>query len=101
MTTNTTQQDAAVADRNILAHSAYSDGRHLAARQSLYRWQHPPYDLPGIVVEELTDIEGTVLDIGCGNGKFVNRLHKDRPGLLIVGTDISAGILTDVASPFW
>lgn len=99
MTTNSDQQDAAVADRVILAHSAYSDGRHLAARQSIYRWQQPQYDLPGMVVHELTDTKGTVLDVGCGNGKFVSRLHKDRPDLLTVGTDISAGILADVDKP--
>ncbi|MFF9643637.1 class I SAM-dependent methyltransferase [Kitasatospora aureofaciens] len=99
MTSNTAQQDAAVADRSILANSAYADGRHLAARQSIYRWQRPQYDLPGIVVGELVDTSGTVLDVGCGNGKFVNRLHKDRPDLQVVGMDISAGILADVEKP--
>ncbi|MFJ1796937.1 class I SAM-dependent methyltransferase [Kitasatospora griseola] len=96
---NTARQDAAVADKAILANSAYADGRHLAARQSIYRWQQPQYDLPGIVVEELTDTSGTVLDVGCGNGKFVSRLHKDRPDLQVVGMDISAGILADVPKP--
>ncbi|MFJ4191505.1 class I SAM-dependent methyltransferase [Kitasatospora sp. NPDC089509] len=99
MTSNTAQQDAAVADKAILANSAYADGRHLAARQSIYRWQQPQYDLPGIVVEELADTSGTVLDIGCGNGKFVSRLHKERPDLQVVGMDISAGILADVEKP--
>ncbi|MEV4557242.1 class I SAM-dependent methyltransferase [Kitasatospora sp. NPDC049285] len=99
MTSNTAQQDAAVADKAILANSAYADGRHLAARQSIYQWQQPQYDLPGLVVEELAGTSGTVLDVGCGNGKFVSRLHKDRPDLQVVGTDISAGILADVAKP--
>ncbi|MFC5666355.1 class I SAM-dependent methyltransferase [Kitasatospora misakiensis] len=99
MTSNTAQQDAAVADKSILANSAYADGRHLAARQSIYRWQQPQYDLPGIVVEELAATSGIVLDVGCGNGKFVSRLHKDRPDLQAVGMDISAGILADVEKP--
>ncbi|MFI9785905.1 class I SAM-dependent methyltransferase [Kitasatospora sp. NPDC051984] len=99
MTSNTAQQDAAVADKTILANSAYADGRHLAARQSIYRWQQPQYDLPGIVVEELVGTSGIVLDVGCGNGKFVGRLHKDRPDLQVVGMDISAGILADVEKP--
>ncbi|WP_371518252.1 class I SAM-dependent methyltransferase [Kitasatospora sp. NBC_01300] len=99
MTSNTAQQDAAVADKTILANSAYADGRHLAARQFIYRWQQPQYDLPGIVVEELAGTGGIVLDVGCGNGKFVNRLHKNRPDLQVVGMDISAGILTDVEKP--
>ncbi|MFD8378948.1 class I SAM-dependent methyltransferase [Streptomyces sp. NPDC059679] len=97
--TNTEQQDAAVADRKLLARSAYSDGRHLAARQSIYQWQQPRYDLPGIVVEELTGISGTVVDVGCGNGKYVGRLHKDRPDLRVVGMDVSEGILGDVERP--
>ncbi|WP_035847753.1 class I SAM-dependent methyltransferase [Kitasatospora azatica] len=99
MTSNTAQQDAAVADKSILANSAYADGRHLTARQSIYRWQQPQYDVPGIVVEELACTSGIVLDVGCGNGKFVNRLYKDRPDLQIVGVDISAGILADVPKP--
>ncbi|KDN84662.1 class I SAM-dependent methyltransferase [Kitasatospora cheerisanensis] len=99
MTSYTAQQDAAVADKAILANSAYADGRHLAARQSIYRWQQPQYDLPRIVVEELAGTSGIVLDVGCGNGKFVGRLHKDRPDVQVVGMDISAGILADVAKP--
>lgn len=99
MTSNTAQQDAAIADKAILANSAYADGRHLAARQSIYRWQQPRYDLPGIVLEELAGTSGIVLDAGCGNGKFVSRLHKDRPDLQVVGMDISAGILADVEKP--
>ncbi|WP_037602348.1 class I SAM-dependent methyltransferase [Streptacidiphilus rugosus] len=99
MTSNTAQQDAAVTDKARLATSAYADDRHLAARQSIYQWQQPRYDLPGIAVEQLTEITGTVLDIGCGNGKFVTRLHRDRPDLHVIGTDISAGILADVPRP--
>ncbi|MFK4265955.1 class I SAM-dependent methyltransferase [Streptomyces milbemycinicus] len=99
MTTNTEQQNAAVADRKLLAQSAYSDGRHLAARQSIYRWQQPRYDLPGMVTEELAGTHGTVVDIGCGNGKFVSRLRKDRPDLRVVGVDVSEGILAEVENP--
>ena len=99
MTSNTAQQNAAVTDKARLATSAYADERHLAARQSIYQWQQPRYDLPGIVVEQLAEITGTVLDIGCGNGKFVTRLHHDRPDLRVIGTDISPGILADVPRP--
>jgi ubiquinone/menaquinone biosynthesis C-methylase UbiE len=99
VTSNTAQQDAAVTDKTRLATSAYADERHLAARQSIYQWQQPRYDLPRIVVEQLTGISGTVLDVGCGNGKFVTRLHHDRPELRIIGMDISAGILAVVPRP--
>ncbi|MBT2401712.1 class I SAM-dependent methyltransferase [Streptomyces sp. ISL-100] len=96
---NTDQQNAAVTDVKLLASSAYGDERHLAARQSIYRWQQPQYDLPGLVVEQLQGTTGRVLDVGCGNGKFVRRLRQDRPDLDVIGTDISAGILADVPGP--
>ncbi len=99
MTSNTAQQDAAVTDRDRLARSAYVDGRHLAARQSLYRWQQPQHDLPGMIAAELDQVRGTVLDIGCGNGRFVTHLHQERPDLRVIGTDISAGIIADVPRP--
>ncbi|MEW1724580.1 methyltransferase domain-containing protein [Streptomyces sp. NPDC093109] len=99
MTHITEQQSAAVSNRRLLAHTAYADERHLAARQSLYRWQRPQYDLPEIVVGELAYVKGTVLDIGCGNGTFVNRMRADRRDLRVVGIDISAGILAHVEKP--
>ncbi|WP_019075225.1 class I SAM-dependent methyltransferase [Streptomyces hokutonensis] len=89
---------AAVTDRSRLAGSAYSSGRDLAARQSLYQWQTPRYDLPGIVAEKLSGVRkrGRVVDVGCGNGKFIQRLREDRPDLALLGLDIAPGILADV-----
>lgn len=87
---------AAVTDRNRLAGCAYSSDRDLAARQSLYRWQTPRYDLPGIVAEQLGGVRGRVVDVGCGNGKFIQRLRQDRPDLALLGLDIAPGILADV-----
>ncbi|MGQ4388229.1 hypothetical protein [Streptomyces sp. SAS_270] len=42
-------RDAAVTDRIRLAGSACSSDRDLAARQLLYPWQMPSYDLPGTI----------------------------------------------------
>jgi len=93
--------DAAVTDRGRLAGSAYSSGRDLAARQSLYQWQAPRYDLPGIVAEKLSGVRnrGRVVDVGCGNGKFIQRLRDDRPDLALLGLDIAPGILAGVPGP--
>ncbi|MFF2807473.1 class I SAM-dependent methyltransferase [Streptomyces sp. NPDC058000] len=99
MTDLSAEHDAAVTDRAILTGSAYSTGKDLAARQSIYRWQEPRYDLPGIVVEQLRRIHGTVIDVGCGNGKFIGRLKQDRPDLRLIGLDVSPGILADVPRP--
>ncbi|MFD8914933.1 class I SAM-dependent methyltransferase [Streptomyces sp. NPDC059575] len=90
---------AAVTDRDRLARSAYSSDRDLAARQSLYRWQTPRYDLPGIVAEKLRGVRGRVVDVGCGNGKFIRRLREERPDLTLLGLDIAPGIVSGVPGP--
>ncbi|MFE6766489.1 class I SAM-dependent methyltransferase [Streptomyces sp. NPDC057689] len=82
-----------VTDRSLLSTKAYGTGQHLAARQSLYRWQKPSYDLPRIVVDELADVRGVVADVGCGNGKFVARVRDDRPDLNVLPMDVSHGII--------
>ncbi|WP_043224966.1 class I SAM-dependent methyltransferase [Streptomyces sp. NRRL F-5193] len=96
MTDLSAAHDAAVTDRARLAGSAYNGDRDLAARQSLYQWQTPRYDLPGLVAEQLGDVRGRVVDIGCGNGKFIQRLRQDRPDLSLLGLDIAPGILAGV-----
>ncbi|WP_371657260.1 MULTISPECIES: class I SAM-dependent methyltransferase [unclassified Streptomyces] len=88
--------DSSVTDRHLLSTQAYGTGQHLAARQSLYQWQAPQHDLPGIIVNELADVRGPVADVGCGNGKFVQRLRTERPDLTVVPMDISPGILTGI-----
>ncbi|MFF3497977.1 class I SAM-dependent methyltransferase [Streptomyces sp. NPDC003247] len=99
MTEPSAAHDAAVTDRGRLAGSAYSSDRDLAARQSLYRWQTPRHDLPGIVAEKLSGVRGRVVDVGCGNGTFMQRLRRDRPDLHLLGLDIAPGILTGVPGP--
>ncbi|MDI3417109.1 class I SAM-dependent methyltransferase [Streptomyces luteolus] len=96
MTDLSATHDAAVTDRDRLAGSAYNSDRDLAARQSLYQWQRPRHDLPGMVSEHLSAAHGRVVDVGCGNGKFIKRLHRDRPDLELLGLDIAPGILADV-----
>ncbi|MFJ7237914.1 class I SAM-dependent methyltransferase [Streptomyces olivaceus] len=96
MTESSAARDAAVTDRSRLVGSAYSSDRDLAARQSLYQWQSPRYDLPGLVAEQLSAVRGHVVDVGCGNGKFIRRLHEDRSDLDLLGLDIAPGILTGV-----
>ncbi|MFK0253335.1 class I SAM-dependent methyltransferase [Streptomyces sp. NPDC090445] len=95
MTTRPTD-DLSVTDRHLLSTKAYGTGQHLAARQSLYQWQTPRHDLPGIVVNELASLKGIVADVGCGNGKFVQRMREDRPDLSVIPMDVSPGILTGI-----
>ncbi|MCX5123707.1 class I SAM-dependent methyltransferase [Streptomyces sp. NBC_00347] len=95
MTTQPTN-DPSVTDRHLLSTQAYGSSQHLAARQSLYQWQAPRHDLPGIIVGELAGIRGAVADVGCGNGKFIQRVRADRPDLTVLPMDISPGILTGI-----
>ncbi|GHH07316.1 hypothetical protein GCM10018780_41040 [Streptomyces lanatus] len=44
-------------------------------------------------------MRGRVVDVGCGNGKFVQRLREDRPDLALLGLDIAPGILAGVPGP--
>ncbi|MFE5564732.1 class I SAM-dependent methyltransferase [Amycolatopsis japonica] len=85
--------------RAKLAGSAYKDEADLAARQSLYGWQQPRYDLPGIVLDHLPASATRVLDLGCGNGKFLQRIRRERPRAFAVGADISPGILAPLPAP--
>ncbi|MGY9066963.1 class I SAM-dependent methyltransferase [Streptomyces sp. CAS3] len=91
--TDQSTRDHLATDRNLLSTKAYGTGQHLAARQSLYRWQTPRHDLPGIVVNELAGIRGVVADVGCGNGTFVARVREARPDLSVLPMDVSRGIL--------
>ncbi|MFF3336858.1 class I SAM-dependent methyltransferase [Streptomyces sp. NPDC002888] len=99
MPEHSTAHDAAVTDRDRLVGSAYGSDRDLAARQALYRWQTPPYDLPGLVAEQLREVRGRVVDVGCGNGMFLRRLRQDRPEPTVLGLDLSHGMLAGVPGP--
>ncbi|MDO0936237.1 class I SAM-dependent methyltransferase [Streptomyces sp. DG2A-72] len=91
--------DAAVTDRARLAGRAYRSDRDLAARQALYEWKKPRYDLPGIVAGQLSEVRGRVVDVGCGNGTYVQRLRRDRPDLAVLGLDLAPGMLVGVPGP--
>ncbi|MEU8762591.1 class I SAM-dependent methyltransferase [Streptomyces sp. NPDC048659] len=90
---------AAVTDRARLTGSAYDGDRDLAARQAVYRWQQPRYDLPGLVAERLRDVRGRVVDVGCGNGMALRRLRRDRPDLSVLGLDLSPGMVAALPGP--
>jgi ubiquinone/menaquinone biosynthesis C-methylase UbiE len=57
----------------------YEDGPHNAdARRELYPFANPPYDIWDDAIKKLYPLEGTetALDIGTGNGIFLDILHN-------------------------
>lgn len=82
-------------DRAVLT-DAYTDGQPLTARQRLYDHQTPRYDLPGMVLEQIGDRAGMWVDVGCGNGRYLQRIRAQRPDVHVVGLDLSASLLADL-----
>lgn len=79
------------ADRDFLRDVQYRTDANLAARQSIYAYQHPRIDLPARILDVAAPAGGeTVADIGCGNGAYLAELA--RPGFAgrVIGADLSA-----------
>jgi len=51
------------------------------------------------VLDQITDQSGVLVDVGCGNGRYVRRIREQRYELMVVGLDIAAGILSDLDQP--
>ncbi len=83
-------------DRSWLRDVQYRTEANLAARQSLYAYQHPRLDLPAwaLGLAALTGTE-TVADIGCGNGIYLAELARRRHAGPVAGVDLSTGMLHD------
>ena len=61
----------------------YRTDANLAARQSIYAYQHPRIDLQARVIDLAAPAPGaTVADVGCGNGAYLAELAGAvrRPG---------------------
>jgi len=79
----------------------YADDRNLAARQSIYAYQRPQLDLHNRSLD-LAESNGdeTVLEIGCGNGRYLAALHERGHRGLVVGGDLSEGMLRTARPAF-
>lgn len=53
----------------------------------------PLYQMCALALSHLTPEGGTVLDLGCGSGRFLAHLSRRRPDLKIVGLDLSEPML--------
>ena len=81
-------------DRAYLRGTQYKTDANLAARQSIYAYQHPRIDLPARVIDLAAPAPSdTVADVGCGNGMYLAELaRRGFPGR-VLGIDLSLGML--------
>jgi SAM-dependent methyltransferase len=88
-------------ERSYLRDVQYRTDGNLAARQSIYAYQHPRIDLAARVLDLALsglavsgpESAATVADVGCGNGMYLAELaRRGFPGR-VVGADLSIGML--------
>ena len=81
-------------NRHSLREVQYRDDANLSARQSIYAYQRPRVDLPPWVLD-LAALRGdeTVADVGCGNGRYLAALDRRGHHGLVLGLDLSVGML--------
>lgn len=77
----------------------YGDDRNLFARQAIYVYQHPRLQLWSSSLD-LAALRGdeAVLDVGCGNGRYLATLRSRQHHGFICGADLSAGMLRTARS---
>jgi SAM-dependent methyltransferase len=81
-------------DPRTLRDAQYATDANLTARQAIYAYQRPRIDLPGLVFDRAA-LRGdeTVADVGCGNGRYLAALSGRGHRGLVVGVDLSVGML--------
>lgn len=82
------------ADRAFLRDVQYRTDDNLAARQSIYAYQHPRINLQALVLDLAAPVPGeTVADVGCGNGTYLAELTRRGFAGRVLGVDMSLGML--------
>ena len=83
------------ASRSFLRGSQYKTDGNLAARQSIYAYQHPRVDLAARVLDLAAPApSATIVDVGCGNGMYLAELARRGCVGRVLGVDLSLGMLT-------
>jgi SAM-dependent methyltransferase len=71
----------------------YRTDANLAARQSIYAYQHPPIDLPARILDiAAPGPQDVVADVGCGNGAYLGELARRGHAGRVIGADLSLGL---------
>jgi SAM-dependent methyltransferase len=85
-----------ISDERELRTGQYADGRALAARKSIYAYQHPRLDLTAAVSARLDAerVTGWAADLGAATGRNTRHLAAVRSDLEWLALDLSHGMLT-------
>ena len=86
-------------DPDVIAEQ-YRDPTRLSARQGIWAFRRPAIDFVAWALAQV-DIAGneTVLDVGCGSGRYLAVLVETRHRGLLVGVDTSKGMLAVIPPP--
>jgi SAM-dependent methyltransferase len=81
-------------DRAFLRGTQYKTDANLAARQSIYAYQHPRINLAARVLDLAAPAPSDIIvDVGCGNGMYLAELSKRGRAGRVLGVDLSLGML--------
>lgn len=85
--------------RHNLTDEAYQTERHLAAR-CLYDHQTPTWDLPALASGLIAGHRPhDILEVGCGDGLYVEKLRSDFPRARVIAADLSKSIMQGIEDP--
>ncbi|WP_205326366.1 class I SAM-dependent methyltransferase [Glycomyces sp. YM15] len=77
----------------------YAHAGNLKSRVSLYDYRKPRFDPVDFAAELMPADPRLVLDIGCGYGRYLERLRADHPEATVLGIDAAPGMLSSVEPP--
>jgi SAM-dependent methyltransferase len=81
-------------DPTALRGGQYRTADNLEARQSIYAYRQPPLNMAAAVLSAVVVTgDELVLDVGCGNGRYLAELGRRGHRGPLIGTDISEGML--------
>jgi SAM-dependent methyltransferase len=86
---NVPESDLSTVDKDVLR-TQYGDDRRLSARQRL--WENGPSLLDRVLDLAAIPPTSTVLDVGCGNGRYLELLRQRGHTGPLIGLDYSPGM---------
>ena len=85
-------------DRSRLVGHAYKTSAPFLARTGLYRYQRDGVDIRRWVLDQVAwPADARVLDVGCGPGRYLEKLAEHVPDARAVGMDLSAGMAAEAS----